>query len=552
MFPPGWRERALAALPGPFDLVILGGGITGSGIFLDASQRGLRCLLVERGDIACGTSSRSSKLIHGGLRYLKNLQLRVTRDSCRERDRQLALAPHLVEPLTCIYPAYRHASPPGWQVELGLRLYDRLTRGPEKHRQLSTEELEELAPDLPREDLERALGYVDGRTDDARLTWSVAATGLAFGGQALTRATLEEPRLDADQRLRGLLLRDLESGQTHEVETRLVLNATGAWTDATRHRLGLSGQHLRPSRGSHLLVRKERLPLRAAVTLPAPSDRRPVFFVPHPEGVLVGTTDLFHDGNLDDPRPSQAEVDYLLEAARASFPERRLGLDDVSGAFAGLRPVLDDQAEDPSAASREEAIWYEQGILSVAGGKLTTWRSTAEEAVDRALTHLPEERRRAAAPCATAGTSLAGLAPRDQHHALAGARSLEPAIAAAMARRLGALAWTATELARDGGELDPLTPDTDLCVAEVRAHLRFGGVLHLSDLMLRRTRIGMWDPHLADELAPRLRHVLCRELEWDSRRWTAELETYAQEALAWKVEGIQPAEGSPSTVRKDP
>lgn len=552
MFPPGWRERALEALPGPFDLVVLGGGITGAGIFLDASQRGLRCLLVERGDIACGTSSRSSKLIHGGLRYLKNLQLRVTRDSCRERDRQLALSPHLVEPLTCIYPAYRHASPPGWQVELGLRLYDRLTRGPENHWQLSNEALAELAPDLPLEDLERALGYLDARADDARLTWSVAATGLAFGGKALTRIRLEEARRDGGERLRGLLLRDLESGETHEAEARLVVNATGAWTDSTRHQLGLDGRRLRPSRGSHLLLRKERLPLRAAVTLPAPGDRRPVFFVPHPEGVLVGTTDLFHDGDLDDPRPSPAEVDYLLEAASASFPERRLGIDDVTGAFAGLRPVLDDRAEDPSSASREEAIWFERGILSVAGGKLTTWRSTAEEAVDRAITHLPAARRRIAAPCATTGTPLVGLVPRDHSRALFTARSLEPSVASAMARRLGAMAWTATDLARDEDELAPLTPDTDLCIAEIRTHLRFGGVLHLSDLMLRRTRIGMWDPELADDLVPRLRRVACRELGWNHSRWSAELEAYARDALAWKVEGVRPATDEPAAEETNP
>lgn len=539
MFPPGWRHRALTTLPGPFDLVILGGGITGCGIFLDASQRGLRTLLLERGDIACGTSSRSSKLIHGGLRYLKQMQIRITRVSCRERDRQLALAPHLVDPLRWIYPAYRGSSPPGWQVELGLRLYDRLTEGPEKHCLLSAQELAELAPGLPRDDLEKALCYLDGRADDARLTWAVAATGLAFGGFALTRTRVEEPLRDHGGHLTGLRIRDLENDTVHQVETRLVVNATGTWVDVTRHLLGLDGRHLRPSRGSHLLIRSTRLPIKAAVTVPSPDDARPVFFVPHPEGVLIGTTDLFHHGSLDDPRPSPAEVQYLLDASRAAFPDSSLGLEDVVGAFAGLRPVLDDSAKQPSEASREEAIWHEAGILSVAGGKLTTWRSTAEDVVDRALELLPPERARIATRCATAGTPLAGLAPRDLDRALGSRYALQPTIASAMARRLGALAWTAVLLARDREELEPMVPETDLCAAEVKAHLRFGGVLHLSDLMLRRTRLGMWNPRLADHLLPHLQELVCQELEWSHQRWSSELETYDRAAVAWKVEGVQ-------------
>lgn len=540
MFHPGWRERALSSLGEPFDLVIIGGGITGCGIFFDASQRGLRALLVERGDIACGTSSRSSKLIHGGLRYLKHMHFRVTQQSCRERDRQLVLHPHLVSPLRWIYPAYRGDRPPGWQVEWGLRLYDRLTQWPDKHGQLDAEELAELLPGLSQENLDRVLTYFDGRADDARLTLAVAASGLAAGGSLLTRTEPLEGIRDPGGRLKGLVLRDAEDGQTHRVEASLVVNAAGTWVDTLRHRLGFEGATLRPSRGSHILFSSDTLPLDAAVTVPSPDDRRPVFCIPHPEGVLVGTTDLFHDGDLDDPRPTQGEVDYLLRAANHVFPGRELGLGHVEGSFAGLRPVLDHGSDNPSAASREEAVWHEEGLLSVAGGKLTTWRAMAEDVVDTALDHLPDARVRRLAPCSTDGTPLAGLAPADLDQRLRAVHGLQPEVASGLARRLGSLAWWACEWASDPKDLQPLAPGVDLCAAEVHGHVRFGGVLHISDLLLRRVRYGMWTPTQARDLLPNLRRPMRRAMGWSYGRWDREVEDYLRDARAWSPEGIVP------------
>ncbi|MCP3959914.1 MAG: glycerol-3-phosphate dehydrogenase/oxidase [bacterium] len=540
MFHPTWRAQALAGLTQPFDLLVLGGGVTGCGIFLDAAQRGLRVLLVERGDIASGTSSRSSKLIHGGLRYLKQMQIRVTRESCRERDRQLALNPHLVTPQRWIYPAYLGDKTPGWRVALGLKIYDRLTRGPEQSSRMEIEELEELAPNLGREGLERALSYFDARVDDARLTLAIAATGLAYGGSILTRAEPEGPILDVGGRLRGARVRDSLTGEAHQVEAALTINAAGVWVDRVRHRLGREGRRLRPSRGSHLIFPAEKLKLSAAVTMPSPDDRRPVFFIPHPEGVLVGTTDLFHDGELDDPRPTAAEVDYLLRATAATFPGDPPGRGDVVGSFAGLRPVLGHHLDDPSKASREEAIWHEDGLLSVAGGKLTTWRAIAEEAVDRAIALLPAARARRASACATAGTALAGLAPADLNLRLAAAHDLEPSVAAGMARRLGALAWTACGLAQRRRDLRPVVDGSDLCAAEVRAHLRFGAVVHLSDLLLRRVRLGMWCPEEVDELLPHLRRTVRREMGWSRGRWDLEVERYGWSSRGWTLDGVAP------------
>jgi glycerol-3-phosphate dehydrogenase len=530
---PLWRSRALAGLGQPFDLIVLGGGITGCGIFFDAAQRGLRVLLVERSDVASGTSSRSSKLIHGGLRYLKRLQFQITRQAVRERDRMVALDPHLVWPIRFVYPIYHGGRPPGWQVDLGLRLYGRMTGGRQRHRRLDPEGLERRAPGVATEGLDVTFDYGDAVTDDARLTLAVASTGAAYGGLLLTRAEVEEGIRDASGRLRGLHLRDLETGQVHTAEASLIVNATGAWVDAVRHRLGIDGVTVRPSRGSHLIFAKERLPIEAAVTIPSPDDGRPVFFIPHPEGVLAGTTDLFHEGDLDDPRPSEAEAGYLLRSVQAAFPGRSIGPEDVRGAFAGVRPIVDAGAADPSAASREEAIWEENGLLSVAGGKLTTWRAIAEEAVDRALALLPLERSRPAAPCATTGTPLGSLAPRDLDNRLSAVHGLEPDVASGMARRLGGLAWTACALARGPEELRPLLDGTDLCAAEVRAWLRYGAVARLEDLLLRRVRLGMWDPPAARVLVTYLAPLFRDELGWSAERWEREVEGVDRALMAW-------------------
>lgn len=548
MFHPRWREQALRALEKPFDLLVVGGGISGCGIFFDAAQRGLRVLLVEKGDLASGTSSRSSKLLHGGLRYLKQMQIGLTRHSCRERDLQVALHPHLATSMDWVYPIYRSDPTPGWKVGVGLRLYDHLSTSPQRHRRIDADELARRMPGVATDDLDRAFLYHDARVDDARLTWAVAASGFAHGGWVLTRAAAEGPLRGADGRLRGLLLRDGLTDRVHEVEAALVINATGAWVDRLRHRLGLEGTTVRPSRGSHLVFDAGRLPLEGALSVHHPEDHRPVFFIPHPEGLLVGTTDLFHHGSLDDPRPTPSEIGYLLGAVARAFPENPPGADEIRGTFAGVRPVLDNDTDDPSKASREEATWFEGGLLSVAGGKLTTWRSTAEEVVDLALRHLPEARARRASPCATAGTPLAGLAPADTAERLRavhglGMPPLEISAAEGMARRLGSLAWTACELGTKD-ELRPLREDVDLCAAEVRTHCRFGAVVHLSDLLLRRVRFGLWRPDVARELAPELGELLGAELGWSAKRWEQELEAFEPELQAWTREGVRVEGGS--------
>ena len=538
MFHPHWRETSLETLKDHVDIAIIGGGITGCGIALDAAQRGLRTLLLERGDIASGTSSRSSKLIHGGLRYLKQMQFRITRLACRERDRMLALDPHLVQSIDCVYPAYQGDRTPGWQVDLGLWMYDRLTGRPEKHRQLNRTEIKTMAPGLRTDELDRALAYTDGVADDARLTLAVASTAHAYGAAILPRAEVEGALRSPEGRVIGLLVRDSENDRVVPLQARVVINAAGVWTDSVRLLLGFEGARLRPSRGAHVVLPRNSIPLNAAVTFPAPDDGRPVFLIPHPEGLLLGTTDVFHSSDLDDPRPSRSEVNYLLRAVRAAFPTATINDSTPLGAFAGLRPILDTYADNPSEASREEDIWEEQGLLSVSGGKLTTWRSTAEEAVDAALNLLPEEFVLSISPCATKGTPLSGLYPPDLSTRLGAIYGLEPPTATGAVRRLGALATCMPLLARTRRDLQPLEGTADLCTAEVRAHLRWGGVLHLDDLLLRRVRLGLWDPASARDLVPTLESIVRREMGWGRRRWAKE-ETALNEALTgWTMEGI--------------
>jgi glycerol-3-phosphate dehydrogenase len=387
-------------------------------------------------------------------------------------------------------------------------------------------------PELASRGLEFGLLYDDAAADDARLVLAVVQAGVLAGGTALSYARVEELLRDDAGTVVGAVVRDGEDGTAHRVRAAVVVNATGAWCDGVRGLAGGSGGRLRPSRGSHLLFPRERLPLAVAVTALSPDDGRPVFAVPHPEGTLVGTTDQFHDGPLDDPRPSGDEVAYLLRYCQSAFPGARLAHADICGAFAGVRPILDSGAETPQAASREEEIWEEHGMVSTAGGKLTTFRATAEEVVDVAVRLLPEDRREQVSPVSTAGVALPWrVAPGDAAAAVE-RLGAPPAVAAGMVRRLGALAFAAAGGA-DAAALRPVAEGLDLCAAELSWHVRYGGVVRLEDVLLRRVRIGMWQPRRALELAPALRPLVRREAGWTVARWNRELEGLERAVANW-------------------
>jgi len=522
----GWRDRALARLEeGPFDILVVGGGITGAGIARRAAQAGLSTALVDKGDLAAGTSAWSSKLVHGGLRYLAHLQVGVVRESVRGREALLRAAPGLVEEMGFLMPVARGSSPGRVMMEGGLAAYDLLARR-RTHRRLSRGELELLAPRVLGTDLAAAFRYGDAWTDDARLVFRVAMDAVAAGAVLLTYAEVEELLQGPTGDVLGVRVADRSpgtAGGSVEVRATAVVNATGAWADRLRARVGGTAR-LRPLRGSHLLFPAWRFPVAQAVSYAHPFDGRPVFAYPWESVTLVGTTDVDHP---DDPdagaRISPAEADYLLAWARHVFPSLDLRATDVHATFAGVRPVIGSGAADPSAESRDHACWEEAGLLTVTGGKLTTFDAIARDAL---ATLKP---RFAGRTLGAAGLG-AGTPPLDPiSEARAGIDDalalLPPTLRRRLAGRHGADAAAVVEAAADRSELGPIPGAPDPWAA-LRWAARAEGVVHLDDLLLRRVRLGLLlagggMAHLA-----RIRSLVAPELGWDDARWAAEEAAY--------------------------
>jgi glycerol-3-phosphate dehydrogenase len=517
MWTTGWRERAWSQLDQPWDLVVIGGGITGAGIFREASRLGLRALLVEAHDFASGTSSRSSKLVHGGLRYLKNAQLKITLESVSERDRLLSQGKGLINRLGFLFASLQGDPLPGWVFGLGLVVYDLMARQ-WTHRRYDVEDLRELCPPLTAPALLGGYRYFDAQTDDARLVLRLLREAVAAGGLALNYARADGLLRSRDQQVRGVLLSDLahpDGPRSLEVQARAVVNAAGAWADGLRRAGKL---RLRPLRGSHLVFPASRLPISRAVSLMHPRDGRPVFALPWEGVALLGTTDVDHTHPLEtNPAISAQEAEYLLAAAQAAFPGQALAFADVQATFSGIRPVVDTGKADPSKESREHVLWMEDGLLTVSGGKLTTFRLMARDALRALRPRLP---------------SLAGFDPAQPvldppppaAEALFSAGPLKPA---ARLRLLGRYAADAPRLLQAGrpGELEPIAAGPCLW-AELRWAARAEGVVHLDDLLLRRVRLGLLLPQGGADHLERVREICQAELGWDDARWS-------QEALAY-------------------
>ena len=539
----GWRDRAWARLEeGPFDVLVVGGGITGAGIARRAAQAGFRTALVDKGDLAAGTSASSSKLVHGGLRYLAHLQLGVVRESVRGREALLRAAPGLVEELGFLMPVARGSSPGRVTMAGGLAAYDLLAHR-RTHRRLRGGELELLAPRVLDRELVAAFRYGDAWTDDARLVFRVAMDAVAAGAVLLTYAEVQELLQGPKGDVLGVRVVDRASGtegRSAEVRAAAVVNATGAWADRLRARVG-GAARLRPLRGSHLLFPAWRFPVAQAVSYPHPFDGRPVFAYPWESVTLVGTTDVDHPDDPDEgTRISPAEADYLLAWARHVFPSLDLLATDVHATFAGVRPVIGSGKADPSAESRDHACWEEAGLLTVTGGKLTTFDAVARDAL---ATLKP---RFVGRTLGAAGLD-AGTPPLDP---LPEARSviddelalLPPALRRRLAGRHGADAPALVEAAADRHELEPI-PGTPDPWAALRWAARAEGVMHLDDLLLRRVRLGLLMPGGGAAHLARIRSIVAPELGWDDARWAAEEAAYR---ARWARDHAPPAEAEPA------
>ena len=382
-----------------FDVLVIGGGINGAGIARDAALRGLRVALIEKGDFASGTSSRSSKLIHGGLRYLEIGDFRLVREACIERDRlRRRIAPHLVKPLAFLFPVY-DGDPVGlFRLELGMWAYDLLAafRNIRMHRRLTRGQVQQLESHLRQEGLRGAKLYYDCVTDDARLTLETILSASAEGAVVANYVGLIALLKDGGK-IVGARVRDQRTGDEHDVPAHVVVNATGPWVDEVR-RLDdpASSPSLRLTKGVHIVVPRTRVGNTFAVVLRSPRDHRILFVIPWEDQTLIGTTDTDFTGSPDQVTVEPEDVDYLLEAVNAFFPQAALSSSDVVSSFAGLRPlVAPDDQRDPSAVSREEHIVTSSfGLISLIGGKLTTFRMVAENVTNKIIHALPHNHAR--------------------------------------------------------------------------------------------------------------------------------------------------------------
>ncbi len=370
------------------DVLVVGGGIVGAGIARDAARRGLSVALVERSDLASGTSSRSSKLVHGGLRYLETYEFSLVFESVSERRILMDVAPHLVNPLGFLFPVYKDSRTKLAVLNAGMWLYDGLAlfRSPKRHRKLKPAEVESAEPGLRREGLKGAPLYYDCATDDARLTVEVALDAADAGATVATWAEVLSFLSDEQGRVTGATVKNVRTGATKEVHAKAVVNATGPWTDRT---LALGGKQprtlLRRTKGVHIVVDAAKLPVSHAIVCFHPSDDRVLFVIPWGDRSYVGTTDTDFDGDPSEVYATRDDVAYLLAAANAYFPEHQLTESDVISTWAGLRPLISppDTGVKASQVSREHEILIgENGLITIAGGKLTTFRRMAGEVVD--------------------------------------------------------------------------------------------------------------------------------------------------------------------------
>ena len=513
MWTDGWREDVWSQLDGEFDLIVIGGGITGAGILREAARAGLKAILFEAGDFASGTSSRSSKLVHGGLRYLRNAQIKLTYESVHERERLLKEGRGLVTPLPFLMANLRGDKIPGWVFGIGLTMYDILALK-WNHAAYDPAGLRGLCPQLTSPDLVSGFRYFDAQTDDAQLVLRVLLEATKDGALALNYAHVEG-LLKAKGRVVGVAVRDLVPGpdKTVEVRARVVINATGAWADELRSQVG-GRRRLRILRGSHIFFPLSKLPLTRAVTFLHPKDGRPVFILPWEGVTLVGTTDVDHQfAPSTDLHISAAEADYLMESVTHVFPGLGLSLADVQSTLAGVRAVVDTGKVNPSKESREFVLWNEAGLLTVSGGKLTTFRLMAKTALRAVRAVLPEH--------SQLESDERVLDPLPAKTILC---DVPPELRLRLMGRYGVEACSLAETAQKD-EMAAIGSSPSLW-AELRWAARSEGVVHLDDLLLRRVRLGINLPGGGLNEMRRIRDIVQPELGWNDRRWSDEEKRY--------------------------
>jgi glycerol-3-phosphate dehydrogenase len=480
--------------PDTFDLVVIGGGITGCGVARDAAMRGLSVALVERDDFASGTSGRSSRLIHGGIRYLEHGQVHLVYESIRERQTLLRIAPHLVKPLAFTWPLYRGARVGKLRLSAGLFLYQLMAgRRSLKHAILNAAQTLEREPQLKSEELTGGAVYYDACTDDARLVIANALAARQLGATLLSHTRVTEIIRHGEKAV-GVVTRSQHSEKVREIRGRVIVNATGVWQNAFDG--DDRARRLRGSKGAHIAVSRERIGNRDALTLISPLDGRVMFCLPAGSQAIIGTTDTWTDESPETVHASPADVDYLLRSVNGYFPQARLTPDDVISAWAGIRPLASAGSSNPSAVSREHAIATDRsGIVNVTGGKLTTYRSMAAEIVDRVQEALGQPKK---------------VAPTDDVELPGAERSGE-----------------ITRIEREDVSLS--TPLVD-GLAYTGAHLVYAVQSEmaqtLSDLLIRRTHLAFETRDHGTSVSRRAAAIVAPLLGWDDQTKEARLRGY--------------------------
>jgi glycerol-3-phosphate dehydrogenase len=521
----------------PLDVLIIGGGVTGTGAALDASTRGLRVGLVEARDFAAGTSSKSSKLIHGGLRYLEQFDFRLVREALRERSLLLRrLAPHLVRPIPFVYPL-RHRYWERFYVGSGILLYDLLggSRALPGHRHLAEAGTQRVFPDLRPDVTVGAIQYWDAQVDDARMVATLARTAALNGALLATSAEvigfLREGGSE-DGRINGARVRDLESGDEIDVRARVVVGATGIWTDPIQRMAGTDGTfHVRMSKGVHLVVRGEKIDSQTGMILR--TEKSVLFLIPWKGDWIIGTTDTDWELDRAHPAPSQADIDYVLDHINAVI-RRPLAQTDIEAVYAGLRPLVSAAKASTARLSREHAVAEPvPGLVMIAGGKFTTYRVMARDVIDAAARSMGGEigRDGGVPRSATAWTPLYGadgwFATWNRRRRIAEERGLPPARIDHLLNRYGTAAHELLDLIEARPELgEPIPGGGDYLAAEALYAASHEGALHLVDVLERRTRIAIEVADRGRAAAEPVARLMAEVLGWDDARIEAELEQY--------------------------
>ncbi len=551
---PAAREDAIARMAATeVDVLVVGGGVVGAGCALDAVTRGLTTAIVEARDWASGTSSRSSKLIHGGLRYLEMLDFGLVREALTERGLLLdRIAPHLVRPVPFLYPLQHH-----WEREYvgaGVALYDAMAftsgtaHGLKHHRHLTRKGALREAPCLRKDALTGAVQYWDAQVDDARHTMTVVRTAAAFGALAANRAQVTG-FLRQGERVTGAAVTDLEAGRTFEVRAQQVINATGVWTDDTQALADTRGQfHVRASKGIHLVVPRDRLQSNTGIILR--TETSVLFVIPWGRHWIIGTTDTDWSLEKAHPAASSSDIDYLLGHVNAVL-NSPLTREDVEGVYAGLRPLLSGESESTSKLSREHVVGHPvPGLVVVAGGKYTTYRVMAADAVNEAARSLDE---RVPESCTDQVPLLGADGYRalwNQRRALAETAGVHPVRVEHLLNRYGSCVHELLAmLKKDPALAEPLPGADDYLQVEARYAATHEGARHLDDVLARRTRISIesWDRGVA--AAPTVASLMASVLNWDDEEKQREIDHYLARVRAERDSQTKPDDDTAEAAR---